>query len=296
MLHSTKEAYKKLAKNFYETRMIGKPITKKNIIMALKACAKDYVPAYWRKLRNAIELDQRLKGFTETADKVKETLNPITSNPAKKTQIKPKRNKLKAVKASDEAKLTERLMSGSSGDKYVYAAVMLVKYLGCRPAEIKDLEFLLGNRVLVNSAKKRADRGIDRTLTISDRKTFEALQKYHHILINAPYAKPITYVQKRLAKVTKDIWPQRKCHPTLYSWRHQLGCDLKKSGKSRVEIAAIMGHLSVESVNQYGRPKHARISRGYLSVSKHSMKLVKVTKPTLPPSHKVKNKGPVLQR
>ncbi|WP_290705323.1 hypothetical protein [Amphritea sp.] len=296
MLVSTEEAYKKLAKHFYETRLIDKPITKKNIVDALTSCAGEYVPAYWRRLRNAIELDQRLRGFAETADKVKVTLNPTTSDPAKKALIKPKRRKVKAVSESDEAKLVKRLMGGSSGDRYVYATIMIVKYLGCRPAEIRDLEFLPGNKVLINSAKKRSDRGIDRTLIVSDSKTFQGLQKYHASLTNAPYANPITYVQKRLAKVVKEIWPQRKSLPTLYSWRHQMGCDLKKSDKSRIEIAAIMGHLSVESINQYGRPKHARISRGYLSASKHSMKLVKVTKPTMPPSQKAKFKGPALQK
>jgi len=292
MLGSTEEGYRKLAKHFYQTQLRGKKITKDTIISALKNCAGDYVPAYWRRLRNAIELDQREQGYPKAANEIKATANPITSDPKRKNEIKKKRRKVKSVSDTDEVTLLNRLNSGSDGDKCVASAITLVRYLGCRPAEIRDLEFLPGRKVRINSAKKRADRGIDRVLKIDDRALFEALSKKHDEVVHADFSNPIVYVQKRLAKVAHDLWPQRKRLLTLYSWRHQMGSDLKASGKSRIEVAAIMGHLSVESVNQYGRPKYAKCPREYLKATKNTMELVKPIEASIPPSKKITGSKP----
>lgn len=65
-------------------------------------------------------------------------------------------------------------------------------------------------------------------------------------------------IQDRIYTAGRRLWPQRKAWPSLYSWRHQLGSDLKASGLSRVEIAYVMGHQSTESVEQYGNRKTAK--------------------------------------
>jgi len=288
MLESTKESYRKLARHFYTTR-VGEVVTPKKITDALKACAKEYTPAYWRRLRNALEFDQREKKYSDSADRIRSTVNPITSDSKLKHLIKPKRRKVKFVAECDEEKLLAHLKrSDLEGDRYVLCAVRLVKYLGCRPAELLDLEFLPGRKVLITSAKKTGDRGLDRLLTIKDKKIFGFLEHEHQIIFEAEHKNVIRYVQRRLAAVTQNLWPQRKARPSLYSWRHQMGCDLKVSGKSRKEIAAIMGHFNVESVNVYGRSKHARSPREYLSVAKKTVMAVKDKSEKLPYS-KVQN-------
>lgn len=59
-------------------------------------------------------------------------------------------------------------------------------------------------------------------------------------------------IQDRLARHCKALWPARKHHPSLYSWRHQMGTKLKASGLDRRSVAYIMGHQSTDSVNRYG--------------------------------------------
>lgn len=289
MRESTKNSYRKLAKHFYQTYLPDQAITPKAITDALKNRAPDLVPAYWRRLRNALEFDQRDQGFDKAGDRIKATKNPVTSDPKKKNLIKKKRRKVKNISEQDEQRLIETLRAGSSGDKFVYAAIFIVKHLGCRPSEIADLEFLQGGKVRITSTKKRDDRGLDRELKIENRKLYIVLQKNHLALCNADYVDPIVYVQKRLDKITKKLWPKRKVRPTLYSWRHQMGGDLKASGKSRREIAAIMGHRSQQSVDVYGHPKHCRSNRGYVTATPETINRVSSKKPSTAPTVRKKS-------
>lgn len=61
-------------------------------------------------------------------------------------------------------------------------------------------------------------------------------------------------MRKTLKRITKALWPRRKQRPTLYSARHQFTANAKAAGLTRVEIAALMGHASIETAgNHYGR-------------------------------------------
>ncbi|EPG3483471.1 TPA: site-specific integrase, partial [Pseudomonas aeruginosa] len=59
-------------------------------------------------------------------------------------------------------------------------------------------------------------------------------------------------IRDRLRKECRVLWPRRKQHPTLKSFRHQLGSNLKASGESDEAIAYMMGHQSIESISVYG--------------------------------------------
>lgn len=48
------------------------------------------------------------------------------------------------------------------------------------------------------------------------------------------------------------LWSRRKKHPTLKSFRHQIGFILKASGQSPEAMAYVMGHQSTESISVYG--------------------------------------------
>jgi integrase len=166
----------------------------------------------------------------------------------------------------------------------VYAAVILTKYLGCRPAELRSLHFNETGSVLISGVKKRADRGLDRQLFIDDPAVFRHLRRMHQLLVQANRADSVRYAQKRLAILTQRLWPQRKARPSLYSFRHQMGADLKASDRSDQEVAAIMGHRSTESVAVYGNRALSRDCRSYLRVAHRAVQQV-LTKPVkFPPS------------
>ncbi|MFV8835986.1 hypothetical protein ACNSTU_13555 [Aquisalimonas sp. APHAB1-3] len=57
----------------------------------------------------------------------------------------------------------------------------------------------------------------------------------------------------------KKLWPRRKQFYSLYSARHQFIADAKASGLSPLEIAALSGHLSIETARtHYGHRNSGR--------------------------------------
>ena len=77
MTPKTQDDYRKLANHFYASRIDGQP-TPKRIADALVSAAREYRPAYWRRLRNALAFDQRAKGYESAAERVGATRNPVT--------------------------------------------------------------------------------------------------------------------------------------------------------------------------------------------------------------------------
>lgn len=65
-------------------------------------------------------------------------------------------------------------------------------------------------------------------------------------------------LQDRLRAAGRHLWPRRTALPTLYTFRHQMGSDLKASGMDRRQIAYIMGHQATGSVDVYGDRRVAR--------------------------------------
>lgn len=299
MNQTTQKNYRTRANNFYKNNLKENTPSPKKICDALKEQSKSMKPNSWRVLRNAIEFDQREKGYNDSADRIKNLKNPTSISGQYNSSYTKKPSKVKNVTKTDEKKLFDELKT--EGNTTLFAVLQLVKFLGCRPAELLDIEFLQSHSIRIPSAKKREDRGLDRIVKLEGRQAKEIynfLESQHQALLSSGFTDPVRYAQKRLLTVGKQLWPQRKSVPCLYSWRHQMGADLKASGKSRREIAAIMGHLSVESVSVYGRPRHARSHRSYISAHAETISKVLKTEPSLPPSQRdspvksIKEKSP----
>lgn len=248
---STKVCYRKLAEHFYCTRLARQTPTPKRIVDVLVAAALEYRPAYWRRLRNALELDQREKGFHEAAERIKGAVNPVTMK-GSQLVVKPKQKRVKAVKAVDEQRLMDYFTR--AGDFESLAAVVVTRLTGARPAELCSIR-VESDLVHIKGAKQSHNglRGLDRAMVLPDVET-QLVAETLKVLQGAN----IGAVQDRVAAAGRRLWPQRRAVPSLYSWRHQLGSDLKASGLSRQEVAWIMGHQSTESVEQYGNRKTAR--------------------------------------
>lgn len=273
MNEETKTRCRSLAAHFYKTRITGSP-TGKKVSDALKNCASEYRPDYWRSLRIALAFVAKAEGFHKAADHIAATKNPITSNLGRRSEIKKKQKRQKSVSQADEKQLMDFLFNNE--ESVTFAAVTLVSYLGCRPAELKNLVFQDDQTILIPSAKKteKGNRGLDRIIYIEETRLFNNLKTSHEIFTTAPYTDPTRYVQRRLETLTKRLWPKRKVWPSLYSWRHQMGSDLKASDMDSAEIAAIMGHRSTESVDVYGSRRSARNTRSYLTPTREIVKQV----------------------
>ena len=258
MTPATQEAYRKLAANFYAKQLKGDPPSPKRLADALKAVSAEYRPAYWRRLRNAIAFDQRDKGFDDAAKRVDATKNPVTKDGSVES-VKPKQPRSKRVSEADDEKIMKHF--SDLDDRVTTAALFVSKYTGARPAELKHIEIRDG-RVFIAGAKKSHDgkRGADRELILPPKVV-------NMIAMALPYLREdIGPVQDRIRAAGKKLWPQRKSVPSLYSWRHQLGAELKASGLDRKQVAYLMGHQSTESVDRYGNSRTAKGGRVMPSV------------------------------
>lgn len=260
MQEKTKDAYLKLAQNFYEQRLNGEKITPTKVIAALKNCAGEYRPAYWRRLRNALAYQQEAAGYKKSAISINAATNPITAEDSK-VKPKPRLKRAKKVTDSDHAKLLSVLQKHD--DKAAQAAVFLCKHLGCRPAELGNIG-ITGSVISIESAKKNdgMKRGLDRMLNIDP-----AISKGIYtasIIIKREIKKgrSIKQIQDRLYKHAKEAFP-REPRISLYSYRHQFGSNLKSDKSlSSKQVAYIMGHQATSSIEQYGHVKSGTGSAG----------------------------------
>lgn len=260
MNEKTKADYRKLAANFYKNHMLnektGEPfkLTPKGIEDALKSKAEAFSPEYWRRLRNALAFDQADQGYPTSGERINNTKNPLTGKNVPvmvKQLIKKKQRRVKSVKPEDLEQLVEAI--NEKGDEPCMAAMLIAKYLGCRPNEMMGVQVLENNQVFVPGSKKTADRGLDRTMVVSDEAHQEIAWAIRILKEEVPGKSGTMHkIQSRLTRLTKTLWPRRKFTANLYSFRHQLGSDLKASSMSRIEVAYIMGHQSTESVDAYG--------------------------------------------
>ena len=253
MQQATQDGYRKLAANFYATRMKGEQPSPKRLSDALKACAGEYRPAYWRRLRNAIAFDQRERGFDDAAKRIDGTINPLTKDGVS-DDVKSKQPRAKRINETDEKKLFEHFTK--LNDPVTTAALYVAKHTGARPAEFAGIQVIDG-RVFVPGAKQShgGTRGADRLLDLPP----GVVNAIGHAV---KYLKDdIGPTQDRIRSAAKKLWPQRKALPSLYSWRHQMGSDLKASGMSREEVAFVMGHQATASADVYGNSRTARGGR-----------------------------------
>jgi len=244
MKPETEAQYLSLARHFLAKLGAG-DITPKRITDELKRVATQYRPDYWRRLRRGLELHQEQAGYPKSAERIRKTLNPVTADTKRRSEIPAKQKRVRNPSSKDEQALLQRLQE--RGDFQVLAAMRLAGILGVRPAEMPQLR-VEGDTVLVTGVKKRTDRGADRLLTITDPEMLSTVEGAIAVLAGVDM-RPI---QDRLARHCQSLWPARKHRPSLYSWRHQMGSKLKSSGLNRRAGAYIMGHQSTESVNRYG--------------------------------------------
>lgn len=129
--------------------------------------------------------------------------------------------------------------------------------------------------------KKNAtlNRGADRSLIIDSPKVLHIVKRAAPWMSNCPRTN--TAIRDRLRKEYRTLWPWRKKRPTLKSFRHQAGSNLKASGESPEIIAYIMGHQSTGSISIYGKRRSGE-GRKLCIRAEEGSDLSKVRKPAHP--------------
>ena len=249
----TQNAYRSLASHFYATHLPDIPpseLNEFNVIGALLRAAPGYRPDYFRRLRNALALDQKLKGKFWIAQEINRTLNPVTV-----LGLPRKRKPVRRQRISDED--FGRWVDGLLADEMPVeaGALMLISMTGARPCELAGIT-VDGLRIKIQGAKHSHGglRGADREL--------EASQEFCDLVRNALEAfhkedRSLDSIRMAIHEVAKKVFARGRI-PSMYTLRHQFGANLKASGLSRVQMAYVMGHQATDSIGRYGDKRFGR--------------------------------------
>jgi len=258
---------RKRAAYFYEKCGFDEsnPPTPKKLAEALYMAAGDMRPSSWYNLKRYVMFDQHEKGFQKAVDRLSELKNPMTDKKVgimlkpSKDGVKPKRKRLKAMPTGMHQKLFETLSNREKHDRPLIGTIYILNKIGCRPSEIPNLRMTPDGDVYVTHVKgsESGDRGIDHIIKLDPKDVNDM-----RIAINLAHEEPAskTPFEKKLGNrfkvLCKEIYPRRKSLPSLYTYRHDMGSNLKaaiKAGQiSRAEAAYMMGHQSTESLDVYG--------------------------------------------
>lgn len=173
--------------------------------------------------------------------------------------------KQKQFKRDDFEQLLEYLTAHIGRHKFANALrtwLVVARFTGLRPCEWEyaGLTDVCGKPcLLVRNAKATNGRGNGgyRTLDLSkaDVADIDALHDMIEMLEGYEAELGFAALQERLAhymkRATRACFGRRKKYPTLYSLRHQFVADLKRSGHSQAEVAALLGQASDETASRH---------------------------------------------
>ena len=274
---TTLKRYQTRARNFYQNRCGSDAPDSAHICAALLTSASTYQPNSFSTLKSALVNDQIARGNHSAAKAIQKLVNPVTA-PGSKLSRKSKPKKVRTVSDDDFWGLVLHLRAHGFLDEAL--CVVLAYYLGVRPCEMRTVT-VKNDQVEIIGGKKSAplERGADRTLVIENPELLKSVVEAAHWMSNCP--RTDTAIRDRLRKECRALWPRRKQHPTLKSFRHQLGANLKSSGESDEILAYIMGHQSTDSINVYGDRRSGAGRTVYIRAAADA-DLSKVRKPKKP--------------
>lgn len=240
-------------------------------------------PNYWYRKRRALVVRLEANGMNDIANQINLIQYPINKLEMPYEYFEAhchRRQQRKKVSHQEHIMLIEYCLRKK--DMVLQSALLMAWLLGCcRPIELTTLKILSNNRIKIKGAKKTKDgqRGLDRVLHVDEHvpplveKWLELFEFERNKKDCAP-DRAMRRIQRRLENATKVLWPERENQITLYTYRHQLGSDIKGSDMSRVDGAAMMGHQSVNSLDAYGNVRYAsRVPN--IGVSKISSRAVR---------------------
>jgi integrase len=287
MNNKTRQDAYKLALNFFKNHCEGTGEVE-DMVDSLLRLSTSLRPAYWRRLRNAIALSLGSLDELEWSTTIQALMNPATCPEHAELNLekKAKQKRRKSVSAEEHQQIVSYLQEKE--DHAVMGAITIAHLTGCRPSEMPLIYFSEDHTSIIIQSTKKTDnhsRGLDRELFVDD----EQLTKIQYSILAirdeqrrsaCDPEKAMSRIQHRLAICTKSLWPRRQYQITLYSYRHQMGSDLKGSGGGAA-ASVIMGHQSTRSIDRYGnRTKAQRTPEIRVSAASMDNVRIKSNSPT----------------
>lgn len=264
----------------------------------------------WKQYKNALRCHakaiieiQNEKYAAEDAEAAILMLDSETAEGCMKAGTRTSARKQKTFKKADFDKVIAYL--GKHVGKHRYARTLSTwlkasRLTGLRPSEWEhaDLTQLYSTPALVvRNAKATNGRGNgdERTLLL-DSLTNEELtviqdmiEMVEGYLTEMPFAKLQKLLGDYMNRATRRCFGTRKKYPTLYSNRHQFSADAKMSGKSKAEVAALLGQASDETAGIHYARKASGESAIKVSPLSSEVKTVRIRSRTFVPGQRKNN-------
>lgn len=253
-----------MVQRFFRNHCVAEVIDFETLVNSLFPLCLKLRPAVWSQYKHALVKHLQILKLDDEAKELKSSKNPVTSADSTENMrnAKPKaKPRCRKVKEADHRKLMSYLTDQE--ERSLCAALTIAYLTGMRPAEMFNMQLKEEDHsVHITTAKKtdNGKRGIDRTL-ILNQDDFKLLQNAYHDLLEEKTRvgfdpeRAMKRIQNRLYYNVRKVWPRRKIHITLYSYRHQFGSNLKASDMDPITVSAIMGHQSVNSIEVYGNAR-----------------------------------------
>lgn len=172
--------------------------------------------------------------------------------PSRETPVRSKRKSLPAI--------GWQKLAFKSATPVQRGAIAIMWATGCRPAEIERGVTLTRTRegivVLIPGVKVSENSGqpIRRLLIASDSDAGRALA----FVMGKADVMDIERKAKRIAEDLTDIRRRSGLTVSAYSFRHQVGSDLKAQEADPVKVAEALGHASTRMQSRYGDKRKGR--------------------------------------
>jgi len=253
---STRQEYLKIASGFLKREVDDKNLKRNSssVCAGLYNWGETVQNNTYRRMQCALEYYCYSNKWYQSAKLIRETKKGSYGEVVKKTQ-----RICRAIKEDEHQKLLRA--SSDKNDKQLSAALTLAYFTGTRPCEMCEIEYDDDNGIFtlyIMGAKKDANglRSIDKELSLK----LDEQQKIDVInAVDNLYGldrKQLAAMKSRMSRLTRKVFPNRKHPPTLYSYRHQIASDLKKSKNngelSLKQCSAVLSHRSQQSIQGYG--------------------------------------------
>lgn len=264
----------------------------------------------WKQYKNALRCHaqaiieiQNEKYATEEAQAAILMLNRETSEGCMKSGTRTSARKQKTFKKADFDKVIAYLEKHVGKHRYARTLSTWLKasrLTGLRPSEWEhaDLTQTYSSPALViRNAKATNGRGNgdERTLLLDQltKGELEVIQDMIEMvegyLTEMPFAKLQKLLGDYMNRATRRCFGKRKKYPTLYSNRHQFSADAKMSGKSKAEVAALLGQASDETAGIHYARKASGESAIKVSPLSSEVKTVRIRSRTFVPGQRKSN-------
>lgn len=234
----------------------------------LRATKRNWSRSSWRQNKNALIFFMTSYGPKEAVDYLKGV--SVSGLPSRSYRTSGK--KMKRLNDTDLNLIMTAANLSSKWDVLLQLWLRSSVLTGLRPSEWVGAS-LKDNIMTVINAKNTNGRAYadHRRLDISGLNSAgkKGIERTIELINNGDYDYEIIYksVRRRLGVLTARLWPKRKLQVTLYSGRHQFRANCASAGFSKDDVAALMGHASIDSATAYYAQKS--VGTGTQNVKPH---------------------------